>query len=305
MKLSNSITTSLLFNQIAFTMNIREIPEDRILIKPTKIETDSSHQVAATLNIHKNYNTNSIVCTYDDCPLAYRVYVKPISLEKQKCNKNKNLENMFTFCEYFAIVENTVKALNGSRVETVMTERYKEILKYIYSASLRLDYTRQDLIIFTAFALHNMYLLQRIICPNYHNSEIGHTSRGLLQFLSLSDYEKLNSVKLSVKCDYVKCPFLLEELTKESIMDEMNAFLSFYNIKLEPKMTPLYQFIKAVHKLSPTDTYLITKQNAELVMKNEFEANEEVEFMAQNRFRVFFALMKFYQISEDNKKPTD
>lgn len=198
------------------------------------------------------------------------------------CTK-KSLCSCLTKEQFVCAVLSTIRIIAGKRCLNV-PEMTECIVENIYCAAVESGATVEQLINFTSIALHNVYMFTYFPRPNICNSNIGCTTRGLLQLLSLNAYEKITSVS---EINYVQKPYLLDTFSSVSIHDEFRVFMRFYN---NDELTGLDSFISSVHLLQSQEAPLVNIKSAIEVQNGTYRPQNILEERVLNRFNIYYVL---------------
>lgn len=105
----------------------------------------------------------------------------------------------------------TMKRMNRNECAEI-PKRARIVIDHIYNAACETDTSIDVLISFTSIAQHNTHFFFKFTIADISNTCTGETCRGLLQFKSYNNYQKLNSVS---RTDYIACPYLLDKFSAE------------------------------------------------------------------------------------------
>lgn len=215
---------------------------------------------------------------------------------KKNCNKFEcEFKEPFIFCtkkslckcltkeQFCSAVYATIRIIGGKRC-IYIPEKAEAVIESIYHAAVECCATVEQLINFTAIALHNVYLFTYFPRPNFYDANIGCTTRGLLQLLSLNAYEKITSVS---EIDYVQKPFLLDTFTRITIHDEFKTFLRFYS---NYDVYGIESFITSVHLLQSREAELVNIKSAVEVLNGTYRPRNILEERVLHRFNIYYVL---------------
>ncbi|ELA41451.1 uncharacterized protein VICG_01556 [Vittaforma corneae ATCC 50505] len=215
---------------------------------------------------------------------------------KKNCNKFEcEFKEPFIFCtkkslckcltkeQFCSAVHATIRIISGKRC-VYIPEKAEAVIESIYCAAVECGATVEQLINFTAISLHNVYLFTYFPRPNFYDTSIGCTTRGLLQLLSLNAYEKITSVS---EIDYLQKPFLLDTFTRVTIHDEFRTFLRFYN---NYDTYGIESFITSVHLLQSREAELVNIKSAIEVLNGTYRPRNILEERVLHRFNIYFVL---------------
>jgi len=175
----------------------------------------------------------------------------------------------------------TMKRMNKNKCVEI-PKRARIVIDHIYNAACETDASIDALITFTSIALHNMHIFFRFTIADVSNISIGETCRGLLQFKTYNNYQKLNSVS---RADYILCPYLLDKFSAESILDEFRAYIRFYFDCEES--TRVSKFIASIHRLAPNESPYITEEAAILISRGCYKPKNLCEKRVLQRFNIY------------------
>lgn len=156
------------------------------------------------------------------------------------------------------IVYETMKCVENKNTKIVKPIKTSNVINNIHNAAIKCKATRDQLIVFTAIALHNVYTFYKFPAANKNeniNSINDNTSRGLLQITSKCYYTQLTK---SSSNDYLKKPYLLNEFNSKTIFDEFLLFQrEFYSRKDKCELVnKVYE--KAVLRMTPDEAKLLS-----------------------------------------------
>lgn len=198
--------------------------------------------------------------------------------------------------KFHEAVYHTMRIINPK--EFCITIKAKIVIDHIYDAACKLGSTIDELICFTAVAMHNMYAFAKFTTPNELDLAIGVTCRGLLQFKGLVDYEKLCSIS---KTNYIARPYLLDYFSEQSIHDEFHAYKIFYYGNAH--YNRLDSFIRSIHRLASDESCMITLEVALEIRAGRYVPRNILEEKILRRFRIYYILCAFIFCGEENPHP--
>ena len=222
------------------------------------------------------------------CELATIVLCEP----KVICTKLSRCCNL-PFERFLEAVIETVRLVSCGRI--ICLSRFaKEIIERIYIAGIKNNSSCEQLIIFTATALHNLYLFNCFPIPS-ESRAIGHITRGLMQWLSEQGYCNLNSISV---INYLNTPNLLDLYTAETINDEFTAYLKYYN---NDQLFGVNAFIYTVKAFNPREAPLVNLQSAAAVLRGTYRPCNDLERRTLRRFQLYYVLTaKIFNLKERN-----
>lgn len=180
----------------------------------------------------------------------------------------------------------TMRAMVNNRCIEI-PKRAKIVIDHIYNAAYDCQASVDELINFTSIALHNMYIFFKFTEVNPRNVCIGEVCRGLLQFKTLPNYQKLSSVS---KINYITKPYLLDEFSACSILDEFKAYCKYYSECLCASKTS--KFIVSIHLLSPHESPYVTEEAAIAIRRGTYKPTNECERRVLHRFTIYNILSR-------------
>jgi hypothetical protein len=199
------------------------------------------------------------------------------------CTKKSCCKLISRECFESAVIA-TIRIISKNKC-TSIPRQARLVIDHIYRAACDSNATIDQLINFTAVALHNMYVFLKFTAVNMTDVEIGYTCRGLMQFKNYDAYVKLNSVSVA---DYIRKPFLLDTFSSVSICDEFRAYCKYYTEVCAS--TRLSQFIVSIHKLAPYESCLVTEEAAMAIMMGAYRPTNVLEERVLNRFNIYNTL---------------
>ncbi|EED44040.1 hypothetical protein EBI_24436 [Enterocytozoon bieneusi H348] len=274
------------------------------------------------LNIISLYNFNGIMAADDLHEQFEKMYPKLPSISEidvfrygilssalRDSYKAKIFEN--AVCKNFIIkglsidekcFEETVKKTSCDCLKKEFPKNNKQgeqVIRHIYNAARALKYTLDELMQFTATAMHNHNCFHSIVArpENPNTPEI---SRGLVQFTGTVGH---NNIKQYLKGKEVR---ELDTFTFETIKAEMHCFKVKYMVSPKketvtcknPKFLP---YINTIYNLAPSDAQVIS----ELINKNSLISEQTIlNTMASHQFArrlyLYLQLYKNVQICKRN-----
>lgn len=178
----------------------------------------------------------------------------------------------------------TMRAMNKNHNAEIPKQAIV-VIDHIYNAAFEIEASIDALISFTCIALHNMHIFFKFTAVDMYNVIIGETCRGLLQFKSYTNYQKLNSVS---RIDYIARPYLLDRFSAESILDEFKAYSRFYYN--HENATKVSKFINAIHRLAPNESPYVTEQTAYEIALGVYKPRNPCEAKVLQRFTIYNTL---------------
>lgn len=207
------------------------------------------------------------------------------------CTK-RSLCKILTRAQFTASVVTTIKLIVGVP-NTRISDRALCVINSIYDAAVATDATVEQLINFTSIALHNVYLFTSFPSVNVNNLSFGVTSRGLLQLLSLSAYEKITAVS---SINYLEQPYLLDTFSQTTIKDEFNVFLRFFSAN----MSGVESYIASVQLMESQEAQLVNQVSAIEVLLGIYTPTTELQFRVLRRFNIYYTLSAQIFINTSN-----
>jgi len=148
---------------------------------------------------------------------------------------------------YTQCVIRTIKAVEGCECKEM--EKLMCVLRAIYDAVQRHHGCDEDLLGFTAVAMHNMYTFVKFTRMDPNDRVIGHVSRGLMQYTAGSYYKDLSALS---NHNYCLHPYLLNGFTAKSIDDEFVIYQRCFSLK-----QPCTPMALVIIRLAPHEAKLL------------------------------------------------
>lgn len=156
------------------------------------------------------------------------------------------------------IVYKTMKSVENENTEIANPRKTSNVINSIYNAANKCNATRDQLIVFTAIALHNVYTFYKFPAANKNeniNSINDNTSRGLLQITSMCYYIELTKYSIF---NYLKKPYLLNEFNAQTIYDEFLLFQRNFYLEKDTCEFVNKVYEKAVIRMNPNEANLLS-----------------------------------------------
>lgn len=187
-----------------------------------------------------------------------------------------------TRSQFIAAVVATIKIVAGDSNLNI-SDRTIVVIRNIYDSAVNADANVEQLVNFTAIALHNVYLFTYFPSPDVYNVSIGSVTRGLLQLKSLNAYENITSLG---RINYLERPYLLNTFSNTTIQDEFETFLRFYS----GQQCGLESFISSVHLLESEEAPLVNQMSATEVLLGIYVPINELQARVLRRFNIYYVL---------------
>lgn len=199
------------------------------------------------------------------------------------CTKRSCCKLISKECFESAVIA-TIRIISKNKCVAIPRQA-RLVIDHIYRAACDCNATLDQLINFTAIALHNMHVFLKFTHVDMTSIEIGSTCRGLMQFKSYDAYVKLNSISTT---DYIRKPYLLDIFNFASVCDEFRAYCKYYTDVCSTAR--LSQFIMSVHKLAPYESCIVTEEAAIAIMMGSYRPSNILEERVLNRFSIYNTL---------------
>lgn len=220
------------------------------------------------------------------CEVAAIILCEP----KVICTKLSRCCNL-SFERFYEAVLETARIVSCGKIRC-FSKFARDIIERIYIAACKNNASCDQLIIFTATAMHNLYLFNCFPCPP-ESRAIGCISRGLMQWLSEQGYSNLNSVSA---INYLANPNLLDLYTAETINNEFTAYLKYYN---NDQLFGVNAFIYTVKAFNSREAYLVNIQSATEVLRGTYHPTNILEERVLRRFQIYYILnSKIFNLKE-------
>lgn len=197
------------------------------------------------------------------------------------CTKQSRCSNL-SLERFIEAVLETARIVSCGKVRC-FSRFAREIIERIYIAGCKNNASCEQLIIFTATAMHNLYLFNCFPCPS-ESRAIGFITRGLMQWLSEQGYTNLSNVSA---INYLATPNMLDLYTAETIQNEFTAYLRFYN---NDHLFGVNAFIYTVKAFNSKEAGLVNLRSAELVLRREYNPTNVLEERVLRRFQLYYTL---------------
>ncbi|KAL6122793.1 hypothetical protein NUSPORA_00051 [Nucleospora cyclopteri] len=220
----------------------------------TKSKPKPAHPIPAPLIEAAYYPEPEMVTEFDAfstgaLSVAYRKFVitnNNLLPEYYTCFITNPIRTWYGLEGFFTAIANTARDIDN--IDLYENVRAKEVVLSIFNNAIILRWSVEELIQFTATAMHNMYSFNKF--TEVTNDESKDVSRGLIQFTGETGYANLRNVGWTKKLSQ------LNLFSEESILFEMQAFNRFYYVRPQVSIirTSFFStFIQTTENLKPEE----------------------------------------------------
>jgi len=232
----------------------------------------TSRDFIKTGDLSRAYRKASKKCEYMQMELNEAIIL---------CTKQSHCKSL-SFARFYAAVLDTARIVSRGKVCSFGPHE-KKVIHHIYTAGVKSGATCEQLIVFTATAMHNCYLFSYFPETGI-NCTIGSISRGLMQWTSREGYTNLSKVSA---INYLQQPYAVEMYNSETVLNEVDAYLRFYN---NCALSGVNAYIYTIKAFGSQEAGLVNEVVAYECLMGLYRPTNVLEERVLRRFNIYYTL---------------